>query len=92
MNYLPDAHALIWLFEGDQNLSKKARLIIENKENSCFVSSASLWEIAIKISIEKLEMHFSYGDFIRLIWENGIEVLDIKAEHCLKLFRISLLS
>lgn len=88
MNYLLDAHTLIWLFEGDKNLSKEARLIIENQESVCFVSSATLWEIAIKVSIEKLEMHCSYGDFMRLIWENGIEVLDIKAEHCLKLLDI----
>lgn len=88
MNYLLDAHALIWLFEGDENLSKKARQIIENQENVCFVSSATLWEIAIKVSIEKLEMNFSYGDFMRLIWENGIEILDIKPEHCIKLLEL----
>jgi PIN domain nuclease of toxin-antitoxin system len=88
MNYLLDTHALIWLLEGDENLSKNARQMIENQENVCLISSATLWEIAIKVSIEKLEMQLSYGDFIRLIWENGIEVLDIKAEHCIKLLEL----
>lgn len=88
MNYLLDTHALIWLFEGDEKLSKNVRQIIENQENVCFVSSATLWEIAIKLSIEKLEMNFSYRDFTRLIWENGIEILDIKAEHCIKLLEL----
>lgn len=48
MNLLLDTHTLIWFLEGDENLSANALSAIQNPANTCFVSSASLWEIAIK--------------------------------------------
>lgn len=54
---------------------------IENRENSLFVSVISFWEIAIKISIGKLEMDLSMEDLQRLTWINGIEVLPVQVEH-----------
>lgn len=42
MNILLDTHTLIWLLEGDNNLSENARKAIENPVNTCVVSIASL--------------------------------------------------
>ena len=84
MNLLLDTHTLIWLLEGDENLSKSAIAAIQNPANTCFVSSASLWEIAIKISISKLEMKIPFHELSHLIWENGIEILPTEFEHFLK--------
>ena len=84
MNLLLDTHTLIWLLEGDENLSPNALSAIQNPENTCFVSSASLWEMAIKVSINKLSMNVSYHELPRLIWENGIEILPTEFEHFLK--------
>ena len=84
MNLLLDTHTLIWLLEGDENLSPNALLAIQNPKNTCFVSSASLWEMAIKISINKLSMNVPYHELPRLIWENGIEILPTEFEHFLK--------
>ncbi len=78
---LLDTHALIWFFEGSQELSKRAKDEIINSDNARFVSAASFWEMAIKISIGKLEMDLSMEDLQRLTWENGIEVLPVEVEH-----------
>ena len=83
MNLLLDTHTLIWLLEGDEKLSLNALNAIQNPANTCFVSSASLWEISIKISISKLEMSITFQELSRLIWENGIEILPTEFEHFL---------
>jgi len=67
MNLLLDTHALIWLFEGDEHLGKNARTYIENPENTNFISIATFWEIAIKHSINKLEMDMNIEDLQRLV-------------------------
>jgi PIN domain nuclease of toxin-antitoxin system len=51
MNILLDTHSLIWFLNGDEKLSLKSREAIESQENLKFVSIASIWEIAIKISL-----------------------------------------
>ncbi len=76
-------HTLIWLLEGDDNLSTVAREQIENSGNTNFVSVATFWEIAIKVSLNKLEMQISIQNLKQLIWENGIEVLPITIEYAL---------
>jgi len=55
MQYLLDTHALLWFIEGNSKLSQSARNLIFDQENEIFVSIASLWEIAIKLSKEKPE-------------------------------------
>jgi len=50
MDFLLDTHALIWFLNGDKNLPEKIKKIIEDENNTCYVSIASLWEMAIKIS------------------------------------------
>jgi PIN domain nuclease of toxin-antitoxin system len=42
MDYLLDTHALIWFLNGDQHLSKKAQLLIEDTENKKYVSICTL--------------------------------------------------
>ncbi|MEQ1485123.1 type II toxin-antitoxin system VapC family toxin [Methyloglobulus sp.] len=83
MNLLLDTHALIWFLEGDDSLSVAAKEHIENPENINFVSVATFWEIAIKVSLNKLTMQMALHDFKQTIWENGLEVLPISIEHAL---------
>lgn len=49
-------HTLIWYINGDPELSQTARTAIEADHTINFVSIASLWEMAIKISLGKLEL------------------------------------
>jgi len=82
VNLLLDTHTFLWFIAGDSNLSKTARAAIEDENNSRYLSVASLWEIAIKVSIEKLELSEPFETLIpEQLAENGIELLDISVEH-----------
>ncbi len=56
MTYLVDTHALLWYMEDNPRLSTKAIKEIENPENTIWLSKASLWEIAIKLTTGKLKL------------------------------------
>ena len=82
MNLLLDTHTFLWFIAGDSALSKTARAAIEDEDNYRYLSVASLWEIAIKVSIEKLELSEPFDTLIpEQLTENGIELLDISVEH-----------
>ncbi len=86
---LLDTHALIWFLDGDDSLSKTARKAIENTRSVNFVSIASLWEIAIKVSLKKLEINTSLADVFSLVLRNGFVILPILPEEILVLAGLS---
>jgi PIN domain nuclease of toxin-antitoxin system len=45
-------------------LSVNARRLIEDTKNDCFISIASLWEMAIKISLGKLSIDRPYEEIL----------------------------
>lgn len=61
MNLLVDTHALLWYLKGDRSLPSSARRALERRSNLTYVSIASLWEIAIKVSLRKLELGRPYS-------------------------------
>ena len=82
MNLLLDTHAFLWFIAGNSSLSKKARAAIEDQNNGVLLSVASLWEIAIKISLGKITLSESFEKFIpEQLTANGIELLNISVEH-----------
>lgn len=81
MKYLIDTHTLIWYISGDKQLSKKAVSILQNEKNNIFVSKASLWEIAIKISIGKLNTSINFSDLEKFLSDNNFEILEINFKH-----------
>ena len=83
MNYLLDTHTLIWFLNGDDKLSKNAKEAIENPNNLKIVSIASIWEIAIKISLDKFRFEKGFKKFLELIENNGFEIIPITFEHAI---------
>ena len=83
MNLILDTHSFIWFSEDDQNLSYKAKSLIEDSYNNCFVSIASIWEIAIKISLNKLKMKIKFEKLIEEIRKHDFDFLPISFEHAL---------
>ncbi len=61
MGYILDTNAFIFYLYNPEQLSKAALDIVYNENNQIYVSIVSLWEIAIKSSIGKLEIKNSYG-------------------------------
>ena len=83
MNLLLDTHTLIWLLNGDSEISSVARSAIENTSNEKYVSIATLLEIAIKVSLNKLELKRPYEEIKKQIDDNGFLVLQISFKHSL---------
>ena len=76
MAYLLDTHALIWFLEGDEQLSAKAKEIIADDNTGIYLSMASLWEMAIKISIGKLKISQSLEQVIETRAAKYFAVID----------------
>ncbi|WP_428355340.1 type II toxin-antitoxin system VapC family toxin [Methyloprofundus sp.] len=82
MNYLLDTHTFIWWLNNSPELSATAKKIISRPDNSIFVSHASYWEIAIKVSIGRLT--FPLKSLESELQLNGFELLSIKTSHILQ--------
>ena len=77
MSYLLDTHVLIWYFEDSEELHEKIVGIIDD-DNQKYISSVSLWEIAIKTSLGKLDMNFSFDELLTEIASTDLHVLQIE--------------
>jgi PIN domain nuclease of toxin-antitoxin system len=81
MKLLLDTRTFLWFIEDNPRLSTETKKLLES-DADLFISIASLWEIAIKISIGKLTLTQSLETFIPAqIEKNGIELLPITVEH-----------
>jgi len=81
MQYLLDTHTLLWFLEGNEQLPDHLREEIENTNNACFISIASLWEISIKLTLGKLTLQFPFSKLSSYLEENTIELLPINFIH-----------
>ena len=78
MKYLIDTHILIWLAISPQNISKRVLPILENPANRIYVSTVTLWEIAIKLSIGKLNLQgLEISDLVQFCNEQNIEIVQL---------------
>ena len=84
MRLLLDTHALIWWFEDDPRLSKRARAAIGAKASLVMASTASAWECAIKVPTGKLPQAAPLiAAFRPLLKGAGIDLLNMSLEHIL---------
>lgn len=83
MRVLLDTHAFLWFIEDHPRLSRVARQLIEDNTTVPFLSVASLWEMAIKISLGKMTVgNQSFETFIpEQMSRNDIALLDITVWH-----------
>ncbi|PWS32163.1 type II toxin-antitoxin system VapC family toxin [Pedobacter paludis] len=90
MPFLLDTHTFIWFINGDSTLPKEVIAKIKNLDNQCFLSIASIWEIAIKIELNKLALISGFDKIEDFLTENQIEILPITFEHILSLNNLEL--
>jgi PIN domain nuclease of toxin-antitoxin system len=76
---LLDSHAYLWWLADDQRLGVKARRAITDPTNTVLVSSATIWEIAIKAALGRLDLHGA--DVVSEIAANRFVELPITAAH-----------
>lgn len=81
MKLLLDTHVVLWCLADDPRLGPDARELIRDPENAVFVSAASVWEMAIKRAIGRLDI-----DLVRLedaLDAMGFAPLSISHHHSL---------
>jgi PIN domain nuclease of toxin-antitoxin system len=82
MKALLDTHALLWFALNDSRLSDRARLMIADRDNDLFVSPATFWEIAIKVSIGKYVIDEELSAFFdQQMAVNDFTLLPITSKH-----------
>lgn len=65
MKLLLDTHTVLWFWWDDPQLSATAKAAICDPANQKFVSLVSPWEVAIKVSLKKLDIGGPYAGFFR---------------------------
>ncbi|KUZ13606.1 twitching motility protein PilT [Burkholderia diffusa] len=78
MRLLLDTHIFLWIVTNDPKLSTRARKLISAADER-FVSSASIWEAAIKAGLGKLDI--DVGRLIGSIGTSGVHELPVRAVH-----------
>jgi PIN domain nuclease of toxin-antitoxin system len=82
MKLLLDTHAFLWFVLNDPSLSPIARDLIIDPLNEIFLSPATHWEIAIKISIGKYQLPGPFESWINTqIQTNDFQILPIEVSH-----------
>lgn len=82
MNLLLDTHIFLWFVFADTALNGYARGLIEDANNSKFLSVATLWGMAIKHSLGRLPLTLPFEEFARhYLEDNGFATLPIDITH-----------
>lgn len=85
MKVLIDTHVLLWFHTQDAGLSDTTRTAIESGEHECWYSIISLWEIAIKHSLGKLELFDGLEATFKAMERSNLRMLELTREHVLTL-------
>jgi PIN domain nuclease of toxin-antitoxin system len=85
---LLDTHVLLWALEAPASLRDETRGAIENPRNPVLVSTASAWEIGVKISVGKLHAPL---DLVAQLREKRFTALPVTVEHGLRVGELPLL-
>ncbi|MGL5193550.1 MAG: type II toxin-antitoxin system VapC family toxin [Chroococcales cyanobacterium] len=82
MRLILDTHTFIWFVMGDPRIPPDLQDRIADENNQKLLSKASVWEVAIKQSIGKLNFARPFRDVIeQQLSANGIDLLDINLAH-----------
>lgn len=82
-------YAYVDLFlEGDHRLSAAASDIVSDADNDIYVSIDSLWEMAIKISLGKLQLSQSLEQVIDQLGQQNITLFEVRPTHVLTLLSL----
>jgi PIN domain nuclease of toxin-antitoxin system len=81
MRLLLDTHIFLWAVQGNASLKPRVRRMMEAAEQ-IYVSAASIWEIAIKARMGKIEA--SAVDLVDAIEASGFLELPVRALHAVR--------
>ena len=83
MTLLLDTHVALWAITDSPKLPPKARELIQAPTTTVWVSTANIWEIAIKRALGRGDMPVSSQDAVRFFRQSGYRFLNIEPEHAM---------
>ena len=89
--YLLDTNALLFFLYDSEKFSKRASEVIYHNDEKICVSIVSLWEIAIKSSIGKLEIKSSISKIVETCEKEQFDILSIKPFHLDEIGRLPMI-
>lgn len=81
MRLLLDTHLILWWEGNHPKLPQGVRQTVLEQSEAVYVSRASLWEMAIKISLGRLRVDLAR--FVDAVESQGFEWLNIRNDHLL---------
>ena len=83
---------MLWWLRSDGRLSERAHQLIVDGRTQLLWSLASSWEIAIKVSVGKLELRRPLADFFaELLEEQHLDLLSLRHEHLTQVANLPLI-
>jgi PIN domain nuclease of toxin-antitoxin system len=74
---LLDTHIALWWLADDERLTRRVRSVVEQAEH-VYLSSASTWEVAIKLAIGKLALDLDPGtSFASVCEQQGFGLVSV---------------
>ena len=90
MVVLLDTHILLWALDSPQRLPRNIVAQLESPETTVYFSAASIWEIAIKTALGKVDFPYSPEDIAQAAKDTGFVELPISAAHGAKVAHLPL--
>ena len=90
MRILVDTHVLIWSQMQVGSLSERARALLEDVENDVLFSAASIWEIAIKTQLKRIEFLVAPERIAAAAVAGGFVELAVRANAAARVARLPL--
>ena len=81
--YLLDTHLLLWAALFPERLPKKASHLMEDAGNTLFFSTASIWEISIKLTRPRNDLNIDVRQWRAGLLSNGYTELTINSLHAM---------
>ncbi|NET67338.1 MAG: type II toxin-antitoxin system VapC family toxin [Moorea sp. SIO1G6] len=82
MKLLLDTHTFIWWTVSQGKLSEQVKSLLADKQNDLFLSLVSVWEMQIKLQLNKLSFNFPLAEVLeRQQQTNDLYFLPIELDH-----------
>ncbi|MFC7704365.1 type II toxin-antitoxin system VapC family toxin [Plastorhodobacter daqingensis] len=85
MNLLLDTHLLLWAAARDDLMSARADALVKDPANALWFSVASLWEVAIKRSLDRPDFRTDASVLRAGLLANGYREIAVEGRHVLSL-------
>jgi PIN domain nuclease of toxin-antitoxin system len=85
MNLLVDTHLLLWASTNKDKLPRAAYRIMADTNNALWFSAASIWEVAIKHSLQRADFNIDPGPLRAGLLQMGYDELPIAGRNVLSL-------